>query len=74
MSLFLAKWHLGQDDKITLKLYTNVYIFKVTFNQERWQYVRCSVRMLICQAFSKDYQSFNIIHFKKKNNHQFTEI
>ena len=32
-------WHLGQDDKITLILYTNVSIFKVTFNQESWQYV-----------------------------------
>ena len=53
MSLFLAIWHLGQDDKITLKLYTNVYIFKVTFNQERWQYVRCSVCMLICHSLLK---------------------
>ena len=39
MRLFLVTWHLGQDDKITLILYTNVYIFKVTFNQESWQYV-----------------------------------
>ena len=39
MRLFLVAWHLGQDDKITLILYTNVYIFKVTFNQESWQYV-----------------------------------
>ena len=27
-----------QDDKITLILYTNAYIFKVSFNQESWQY------------------------------------
>ena len=32
--LFLVTWHLGQDDKMTLILYTNVYIFKDTFNQE----------------------------------------
>ena len=32
--LFLVTWHLGQDDKIMLILYTNLYIFKVTFNQE----------------------------------------
>ena len=36
---FLVTWHLGQDDKITLILYTNVYILKVTFNQESWQYL-----------------------------------
>ena len=41
--LFLVIWHLGQDDKITLILYTNVYIFKVIFNQESWQYVLYSV-------------------------------
>ena len=34
MRLFLVTWHLGQGDKITLILYTNVYILKVTFNQE----------------------------------------
>ena len=39
MRLFLVTWHLRQDDKITLILYTNVYILKVTFNQESWQYV-----------------------------------
>ena len=32
-------WLLGQDDKIILIIYTNVYISKVTFNQESWQYV-----------------------------------
>ena len=40
-------WLLGQDDKITLILYTNVYILKVTFNQESWQYVPKSVCKLI---------------------------
>ena len=39
MRLFLVTWHLGQDDKITLILNTNVYIFKVAFNQECSQYV-----------------------------------
>ena len=39
MRLFLVTWHLGQDDKITLILYTNLYIFRVTYNQESWQYV-----------------------------------
>ena len=39
MRLILVTWHLGHDNKITLTLYTNVYIFKVTFNQESWQYV-----------------------------------
>ena len=39
MCFVLVNWHLGQDDKIMLILYTNVYIFKVTFNQESWQYV-----------------------------------
>ena len=32
-------WHMGQDDNITLILYTNAYIFNVTLNQESWQYV-----------------------------------
>ena len=36
---FFVTWHLGQDDKITLILDTNVYILKVTINQESWQYV-----------------------------------
>ena len=36
---FLVTWHLGQDDMITLILFTNVNIFKVTFNLESWQYV-----------------------------------
>ena len=40
MRLFLITWHLGHDDKITLILYTNVYIFKVLFYQERMQYVQ----------------------------------
>ena len=39
MRLFLITGHLGQDDKITLILYTNVYSFKEAFNQENWQYV-----------------------------------
>ena len=34
MRLFLVTWHLDQDDKIMLILYKNVYIFKVTFNQD----------------------------------------
>ena len=47
MRLFLVTWHLGQDDKIALILYTNVYIFKVTFNQGSWQYKSLSVCKLI---------------------------
>ena len=39
MHLFMVTWHLGQGDKITLILNKKVYIFKVTFNQESWQYV-----------------------------------
>ena len=35
----LCAWHLDQNDKIMLILYTKIYIFKVTFNQESWQYV-----------------------------------
>ena len=42
LCFFLVIWHLGQDDKITLILYTCVYIFKVTFNHESWQYVQLS--------------------------------
>ena len=43
----LCAWHLDQDDKITLILYINVYIFKVTVNQDSWQYVSQSVCKLI---------------------------
>ena len=37
MRLLLVTCHLDQD--VSLILYTYVYIFKVTFNQESWQYV-----------------------------------
>ena len=33
MRFFLVTWHLGQDDNITLILYTNVNIFKVTLTK-----------------------------------------
>ena len=33
--IFLVIWYLGEDDKITLILYTNIYIFKVTFKPEK---------------------------------------
>ena len=38
--VMLCVWHLGQDNKIARILYTNVYILKVIFNQESWQYVQ----------------------------------
>ena len=64
MRLILVTWHFGQYDKITLILYTNVYIFKVTFNQESWHMCHNMYVSWYDTAFSKDFQLFNISYFK----------